>query len=215
MSTLPPPLTTRTRPRRQAVLVLALLAPVLLALSQLRLLPQDQGVLLLVAGQPVDAAGRLLGVWQVLVRGCAAVQRWPAGSAPWQEAQRALAAHSPPASRGARALQLLGLHDGSGDWLLAEVLWDGPGATPPGAQPGPVIAPLDPAIVPLKRVAGGLQVQGAGVWSGDTGPWAAPVFIRRWLRQQVPGLPADLALCLDPVWPGFAGALGRPGSAPR
>jgi hypothetical protein len=30
------------------------------------------------------------------------------------------------------------------------------------------------------------------------------VFIRRWLQRQVPGLPADLALCLDPAWPAFA-----------
>lgn len=183
------------RRRRQALWTLAAAAPLLLATSQLRLLPQDQGVLLEVAGQPVDAAGRLLGAWQQLSRSCGAVQRWPVGSAPWQAAQRALAAHSPPASHGARPLQLL--QDASGDWLLAEVVWDNPGASA-------TTAPLDPAIVPLRRVAGALQVQSAGVWSGDTGPWAAPVFIRRWLQQQVPGLPAELALCLDPTWPAFA-----------
>ena len=71
-------------------------------------------------------------------------------------------------------------------------------------QPEAGSAPLDPAIVPLHRVGGALQVQSAGVWSGDTGPWAAPVFIRRWLQQQVPGLPPDLAHCLDPTWPAFA-----------
>jgi hypothetical protein len=30
------------------------------------------------------------------------------------------------------------------------------------------------------------------------------VFIRRWLLQQVPAMPAGLALCLDPQWPVFA-----------
>lgn len=199
MSTPPlAPATSPLRRRRQALWTLAAAAPLLLVASQLRLLPQDQGVLLEVAGQPVDAAGRLLGAWQQLSRHCGAVQRWPAGSGPWQAAQRALAGHSPPASGGARPLQLL--QDASGDWLLAEVVWDGPAANTSAA----FSAPLDPAIVPLRRVGGALQVQSAGVWSGDTGPWAAPVFIRRWLQRQVPGLPADLALCLDPTWPAFA-----------
>lgn len=199
MPALPAP---RTRPRRRALRALALAAPLLLAASLVRLLPQDQGVLLEVAGVPVDAAGRLQGAWQRLVRDCGAVQRWPAGSAPWLQAQQALAAHSPPASRGARPLQLLQ----QGDWLLAEVLWDGPGAAPAAAATTATLtsAPLDPAIVPLRRQGAGLQVQTEGVWSGDTGPWAAPVFIRRWLQRQLPGLPADLALCLDPQWPVFA-----------
>jgi hypothetical protein len=194
------PASGRTRPRRRALWTLALAAPLLLLASQLRLLPQDQGVLLELAGRPVDAAGQLQGVWQRLSRDCSGVRRWPAGSGPWLAAQQALAAHSPPASRGARPLQLL--QDASGDWLLAEVLWNGPGALPGSAANS---APLDPAIVPLRRTATGLQVQPAGVWSGDTGPWAAPVFIRRWLQQQVHGLPADLALCLDPQWPAFSG----------
>lgn len=177
-------------------MVLAAAAPLLVMASQLRLLPQDQGVLLVLAGRPVDAVGTWQAGWQRLVRDCNGVRSWPAGSATWVLAQQALAAHSPPASRGARPIQLL--QDASGDWLLAEVLWDDPAAA--GAS-----APLDPAIVPLRRSAGGLLVQNAGVWSGDTGPWQAPVFIRRWLQQQVPSLPAALPLCLDPLWPAFAG----------
>jgi hypothetical protein len=144
----------------------------------------------------VDALGTAQAGWQRLARHCGAVQRPAAGSPAWRQAQQALAAHSPPASRGARPLQLLQAADGG--WLLAEVVWDGPGAAP-------AAAPLDPAIVPLRRTGGTLQVQDAGVWSGDTGPWVAPVFIRRWLQQQVPAMPADLALCLDPQWPAFAG----------
>lgn len=188
--------TVRQRPRRSALTVLAVAAPLLLLASQLRLLPQDGGVLLEVAGRPVDAAGALQASWQSLVRDCSKVQRWQAGSPPWIEAQQALAAHSPPASWGARPLQLL--QDVSGNWLLAEVLWDGPGAA--GSS-----APLDPAIVPLRRSAGGLLVQTAGVWSGDSSPWQAPVFIRQWLHRQIPDLPAMLPLCLDPQWPAFAG----------
>jgi len=191
------PQTPRPRPRRRALMAVALAAPLLLAFSQLRLLPQDQGVLLVVAGTPMDLAGRLQSGWQAVVRDCSAVQHLHAGSAGWMQAQQALAAHSPPASRGARPLQLLLHAKTDGDWLLAEVLWDGVGALPTGA-------PLDPAIVPLRRGSAGLQVITEGVWSGDTGPWAAPAFIRRWLQRQVPGLPADLALCLDPQWPAFA-----------
>ena len=188
--------TKRSHPRRRALTVLALAAPLLLLASQLSLLPQDRGLLMVLAGRPVDAAGAWQASWQRLTRDCSGVRRWQAGSATWVLAQQALAAHSPPASRGARPVQLL--QDVTGDWLLAEVLWDGPGAT--GAN-----APLDPAIVPLRYSAGGLLVQTTGVWSGDTGPWQAPVFIRRWLMLQVPGLPATLPLCLDPQWPPFAG----------
>jgi len=196
------PANARPRPRRRALTVLAAAAPLLLLASQLRLLPQDDGVLLAVAGRPIDAAGAWQARWQRLVRDCSGVRRWPAGSATWLMAQQALAAHSPPASHGARPVQLL--EDASGDWLLAEVLWDNPAAVPATAATG-ASAPLDPAIVPLRRSTAGMLVQTTGVWSGDTGPWQAPVFIRRWLRQQVPGLPAALPLCLDPQWPAFAG----------
>lgn len=192
----PAPDAQHRRPRRRALWVLAAAAPLLLLASLVQLRAQDQGLLLDLAGRPVDAAGALQAQWQRLVRDCSALQRPPAGSAAWTEAQQVLAAHSPPASRGARPLQLL--QTASGDWQLVEVVWDGAGAQP-------VSAPLDPAIVPLHRVGGVLQVQTAGVWSGDTGPWTAPVFIRRWLQRQLPAMPADLALCLDPQWPAFAG----------
>jgi hypothetical protein len=190
MSRSPPP---RTRRRPRALLALALAAPLLLAATQLRLRPQDHGLLLDVAGRPVDAVGWLQDGWQRLVRDCSAVQRPAADSATWQGAQQALAGHSPPASAHPRPLQLLQ----QGDWMLAEVRWDGPGTA--GAS-----APLDPAIVPLHRHGDRWQVQDAGVWSGDTGPWAAPPFIRRWLQHQLPGLPGALAACLDPHWPVFA-----------
>lgn len=189
----PPPAPPAPRPRRRALLVLALAAPLLLVASQLRLLPRDQGLLLEVAGTPVDAAGRLQGAWQRLARDCSAVQRWPPGAPTWTAVQQALAAHSPPASAGARPVQLLL----QGDWLLAEVLWDRPG-------PAPATAPLDPAIVPLRRIDGHWQVQGGGVWSGDTRPWHAPVFIRGWLQRQLPAMPRALTQCLDPRWPVFA-----------
>ncbi len=159
----------------------------LLLLSQLRLLPQDDGVLLEVSGRPVDAAGRLLGVWQRLERRCTTVTALADGSAAWQEAQRALAGYSPPASLAARPVQVLSWGTGDAQWLLAEVRWGGND-----------IAPLDPAIVPLARSGGAVQVQADGVWSGDTGPWSAPVFIRRFLADRLPALPAALRQCLDP-----------------
>jgi hypothetical protein len=193
---MPTPPNPPARARRRALWLLAAAAPLLLAASLVQVRAQDQGLLLDLAGQPVDALGPLQAGWQRLVRDCSAVQRPAAGSTAWQQAQQALAAHSPPASHAARPLQLL--QTAAGDWLLAEVVWDAAG-TPPAS------APLDPAIVPLRRVGAQWQVLDAGVWSGDTGPWHPPVFIRRWLQRQVPALPADLALCLDPRWPAFAG----------
>lgn len=172
--------------RRRTAAGLLLIASVLAVLSQVSLLPQDQGVLLDVAGQPHDVAGRLLGWWQRTERRCSSVTQLATGSRRWQEAQQVLVAYSPPASAAAWPVQLLAQGEGDAEWLLAEVRWDGPAAA------------LDPAIVPLLRQGGRLQVAAAGVWSGDTGPWFAPVFIRRVLAQRLPGLPAPLRQCLDP-----------------
>ena len=170
-------------------------------LSQCRLLPQDEGVLVQVGERPVDVAGRLLGLWQQTVRYCGDVTVLASGSPRWRAAQRALAGYSPPASLAVRPVQMLAWGDGA--WLLVELRWDGPGQA------------LDPAIVPLLRQGvspaghvgqGGdshYQVQPAGVWSGDTGPWFAPVFIRRFLARRVPALPAALRQCLDPQVPPF------------
>ena len=162
-------------------------------LSQLQPLPQDQGVLLSVGGQPVDLAGRLLGGWQAVARRCDGVTVLAPGSLRWQAAQRSLAAYSPPASLSAAPAQVLAWGSAEDEWLLAEVRW-----------PGSADTPIDPAIVPLRRVNGTLQVQAAGVWSGDTGPWWPPVFIRRQLAERLPDLPAALRQCLDPLLPPFA-----------
>jgi len=179
--------------RRRALRVAALLASVAVLMSQLQPLPQDQGVLLSVAGQPMDLAGRVMGRWQSLVRRCDHVTVLAPGSPRWQAAQRSLAAYSPPASLSAAPVQVLAWGAGDEEWLLAEVRW-----------PGPADAPIDPAIVPLRRVNGLLQVQAAGVWSGDTGPWWPPVFIRRQLAERLPALPAALRQCLDPQLAPFA-----------
>ena len=188
--------------RRRTASGLLLIVSMLAVLSQIRLLPQDQGVLLELAGQPVDAAGRLLGLWQRSTRACNSVTRLAPGTPRWQEAQQVLAAYSPPASAAAWPVQLLAFGSGDAEWLLAEVQWDRPanaaattGITDTAAA---ATAPLDPAIVPLQRQGGQLQVVATGVWSGDTGPWFAPVFIRRVLAQRLPKLPSTLHQCLDP-----------------
>lgn len=179
--------------RRTAAAVLAISCAGWL-LSQVRPLPQDQGLLLEVSGRPVDALGWLQGQWQHTWRDCRNVRRLAEGSPAWDEARHSLARYSPPASLGARPLQLLAWGGDAAPWLLAEVVWDPPARPGLGAP-----APLDPAIVPLARQHGSWQVQAAGVWSGDTGPWFAPVFIRRYLAQRLPDLPADLLHCLDPL----------------
>ena len=75
------PANARLRPRRRALLVLAAVAPLLLLASQLRLLPQHQGVLLKLASRKVDAAGAWQASWQRLAGDCSGVRRWPADSA--------------------------------------------------------------------------------------------------------------------------------------
>jgi hypothetical protein len=181
-------------------------AALLLAMSWLRPLPREDGLLFELAGRPVDLLGGLQDRWQRARRDCAAVPHWPAGSARWQAAQQALAAYSPPASLGAQPVQVLGWQarrgaPGSenaggvateGDWLLAEVRWQGDSTEP-----------LDPAIVPLRHTGGHWEVQAEGVWSGDTGPWNGPVLIRHYLHTRLPALPAALAQCLDPSLPPF------------
>ena len=181
--------------RRRTAGGLLLVVSALAVLSQVRLLPQDQGVLLELAGQPYDVAGRLLGLWQRGTRACSSVVRLAPSTARWQEARQVLAAYSPPASAAAWPVQLLAQGSGDAEWLLAELRWDGAAA----ATAATAITPqLDPAIVPLRRQGGQLQVVATGVWSGDTGPWFAPVFIRRLLAQRLPDLPTALHQCLDP-----------------
>lgn len=205
----PPRRRTATAQRRTALVMLACAAPLLLAAQWLRLDVQDGHWLLRAAGTPVDLAGHAQAGWQALQRAtgaCQAVQQLPADSAGWQATRQALAAFSPPASQGARPLQLLAQAQPDGSqWLLAEVVWDAAPAAPPAAAAA--TAPLDPAIVVLQARPGQApQVHPRGVWSGDTGPWLAPVFIRRWLQQAVPALPPALVLCLQPQWPVFSGA---------
>lgn len=202
-----------TQARRRTLGAAALLATVAVLLSQLRPLPQDQGVLLSVAGQPVDVAGRMMDRWQAMVRRCDSVTVLASGSPRWQAVQRQLAAYSPPASLSATPVQVLSWGQGDDQWLLAEVWW--PAANKPPADSAtnpatesatdPATDPvIDPAIVPLRQIDGALQVQAAGVWSGDTGPWWPPVFIRRQLAERMPAMPATLRQCLDPQLPRFA-----------
>lgn len=200
--------------RRGRALAMVAVAGVLALASLVQPLRQADGMLWRVAGRPVDAIGHLQQQWQRLSRHCSKVTAWPAGSPRWREVQATLAAYSPPASAGATPVQVLGWTgepvgtagspgppgSSATEWLLAEVAWpQGPAARP--GQPGA----LDPAIVPLRRDGAGLRVLAEGVWSGDSGPWLAPVFIRRFLAQRVPALPAALRQCLDPQLPPFAG----------
>lgn len=184
-----PPSATRAgrSSRRRALWTLALASPLLLALTQLRWLPQDEGVLLQIGQKTIDINGVLADRWQSALRRCDKVQRWHAGSALWLQAGDVLAAHSPPASAAARPLQVLSWQQDGIESMLVEVVWDAV----------PTVAPLNPAIVPLQKADGRWQVLQAGVWSGDTGPWHTPVFVRRWLTRQVPTLPAPLVQCLD------------------
>ncbi len=102
------------------------------------------------------------------------------------DAELALAAirsFSPPDSHSAQLRQLLA----QGDWLLAEVSFDA----------------LSPAVVALRRQAGGMQVVDGAIWSGSTLPWRPAPLIRRHLQTQAPQMPQALLECFRPEDPLF------------
>jgi hypothetical protein len=70
----------------------------------------------------------------------------------------------------------------SGPWLLVEAQFD----------------TLLPSIVLIRDVAGQLQIEPQGIWSGETHPWRAAPLIRNYLAQKVPTAPTALLACFEP-----------------
>jgi hypothetical protein len=105
-----------------------------------------------------------------------------------------------PDSRSARWLQLLQ----QGDWSVAEVTFD----------------TLNPSLVVLRLQGHQWRVQDRAVWSGSTAPWHSGNLVRRYLREQAPGLPKALLDCVkvDPKrygpGPGGLGPVSALGTQP-
>lgn len=162
--------------RRVAGVVLALTALLVIDLH-VDWRRADNGVLLRVSEQDVDAWGHARETWTRLTRRCGPVQSLQAGDAAWDAAQAAVRAYSPPDSRSAQVVAL----SRQGEWLLAQVVSD----------------TLMPAVVTLRMQGDMPALEPRGVWSGNTAPWLAAPWVRDYLRRQVPSLPQALTDCLD------------------
>ncbi len=162
--------------RHVAVIVLALTAAAVIDLH-VDWRRADNGVLLRVGEQDIDAWGHARQAWTRLTRRCGAVQALQAGDTGWDAAQAAVRAYSPPDSQTARVTAL----SRQGEWLLAQVVSDR----------------LMPAVVTLRLQGSAPTLEPRGVWSGNTAPWLVAPWIREYLRRQVPQLPQPLADCLE------------------
>lgn len=162
--------------RHVAGIVLALTAAVVIDLH-VDWRRADNGVLLRVGEQDVDAWGHAREAWTRLTRRCQAVQALQADDPAWTAAQAAVRAYSPPDSQTARVVAL----SRQGEWLLAQVVSD----------------TLMPAVVTLRWQGQAPEPVPRGVWSGNTAPWIAAPWVRDYLRRQVPQLPPSLTDCLE------------------
>ena len=91
-----------------------------------------------------------------------------------------------------------------GGWSVAEVAFE----------------TLNPSLVVLRLQGGQWRVQDRAVWSGSTAPWHSGNLVRRYLRENAPGLPKALIDCVkvDPnrfgSGPGGLGPVSALGTKP-
>lgn len=162
--------------RHVALIVLALTAAVVIDLH-VDWRRADNGVLLRVGEQDIDAWGHARDAWTRLTRRCKSVQTLQIDDPAWAAVQSAVRAYSPPDSQTARVVAL----SREGEWLLAQVVSD----------------TLMPAVVTLRSQGQTTDLVPRGVWSGNTAPWIAAPWVRDYLRRQVPQLPPALTDCLE------------------
>ncbi len=164
--------------KRHVALTALALTALVVGLSHLQWLPTDNGHLLAIDGRAVDVQGWVADTHNRLRRDCAAVQTLNAQDPLHAQALAAVRDYSPPASKSAR-LQAAWR---AGPWLLVEAQFDA----------------LLPSVVLLRDVAGRVQIEPQGIWSGQTHPWRAAPLIRHYLTQQVPTAPPALLACFEP-----------------
>lgn len=140
---------------------------------------KENGWLLNVDGREIDAIGMAQEKWVKLTRNCSQVKQLEAKSDSYLAVQKLIQEYSPPSSESAHIIKLLTLQD----WYLAEVEFK----------------ELLPAVVLMDTDKGQPRMVPHAIWSGETHPWLAAPFIRKYLTSQAPQSPWQLLTCFDPL----------------
>lgn len=163
--------------RRAAALYLGLTLVVVL-LSHVSFVREDNGMLLNIDGKRYDLIGSLADFHARITSNCSSVIDVAPTDARFDPTREAIRAFSPPDSASARIASLRQ----HGQWLLAEVEFDA----------------LLPAVVLLREDGGRIRIEERAIWSGTTQPWNAAPLIRNYLGRQAPSAPAALLSCFTP-----------------
>lgn len=148
-------------------------------LSHVSFSQKENGWLLIVDGREVDALGMAQEKWVKLIRKCEQVKQIDPQSVQRLAIQKLIQEYSPPSSESAHIVSLLTTQN----WFLAEV----------------ESKELLPAVVMLDTSEGEPRIVPNAIWSGETHPWLAAPFIRKYLSSKAPQSPAQLLECFDPL----------------
>lgn len=140
---------------------------------------KENGWLLNVDGREVDAVGMVQEKWVKLTRNCTQVKQLDANSESYAAVQKIIQEYSPPSSESAHIAKLMTVQG----WYLAEVEFK----------------ELLPAVVLMDTDQGQPRIVPHAIWSGETHPWLAAPFIRKYLSSQAPQSPRQLLACFDPL----------------
>ncbi len=140
---------------------------------------KENGWILNVDGREIDAIGMAQEKWVKLTRNCSQVKQLEAKSDSYLAVQKLIQEYSPPSSESAHIIKLLTLQD----WYLAEVEFK----------------ELLPAVVLMDTDKGQPRMVPHAIWSGETHPWLAAPFIRKYLISKAPQSPRQLLTCFDPL----------------
>ena len=165
--------------KRHVAAIVALVTALLVIDSHVDWVSQDGGKLLELNGQRFDLRGwaaEQTRSWQSDCKAWIPLATLSPNSPTAQAILLAIQQHSLPDSRSARWLQLLQ----QDDWSVAEVAFE----------------TLNPSLVVLRLQGGQWRVQDRAVWSGSTAPWHSGNLVRRYLRENAPGLPKALIDCV-------------------
>lgn len=160
--------------KKHVALTVAALTAVVVLDSHVDLVQRDGRTALMVNGRLHDVRGWLAETGNRLVRRCEPVR--PPNDADAQILLNAVRGYSPPDSQDGRLVHAWQL----GPWAVAEVHF----------------SRLKPTLVVLHQ-APDWRVRPQAVWSGSTAPWRVNDFVRRYLQQQAPEVPAELLACID------------------
>lgn len=160
--------------KKHVALPMAVLMALVLLDSHVDLVERDGRKALLVNNRLHDVQGWLAETGNRLVRRC---DQPPtpadADARAWLDAVKQF---SPPDSLDARLVRSWQLQD----WAVVQVHF-------PHLKPALVVLQNDPDW----------QVLPQAVWSGSTAPWRVNDFVRRYLQQQAPAVPAGLLACVE------------------